>query len=265
MVKRLLNLIGLLVLVVLAACQPNAVDPNAAPVDNTNPIEWDRNPTTIVFRADITGGNSDPFLARNDVPACTVYGDNHIVWVNQLGTFETQILEDKLTDEQMRRFINYVALNEQYYSYPPRQDNEPASAVSPVVETLTLFVNNVKHDTDAFSGWDYDYYQRLTDECKNVSIAPVLYAPTAGYISAQVTPYDPTSPIILWDAEANGLSLSELAASGERKWITDRNVGVIWQIIRTSPPDVILSEGDVQYHVALEMPNITRNSPAAPG
>src|SRR5688572_470647 len=112
MAKRLLAGIGLLCLLVTAACQQGG---GGAPVVNsTNPIDWDRNPSTIVFRADITGGSGDPFLAANEIPPCTVYGDNHIVWVNELGPFETQVLEDRVTDDQMRQFINAVALNEQY-------------------------------------------------------------------------------------------------------------------------------------------------------
>jgi hypothetical protein len=266
MPQRLITVIGLFcLLIVAAACQQvPSPDPNLQSVDSPNPIEWDRSPTTVVFRADVTGGNGDPFLARNEVPPCTVYGDNHIVWVNQLSTYETQILEDRVTDDQMRQFINFVALNQQYYSYPPRSDTDPASAISPVVETLTLFVNGVQHETDVFSGWDSNYYEALLRACRDISTAPVLFEPTAAYVSAQSTPYDATSPTIFWDAQANNLNLAELAASGERKWITDRNVRVIWNVIRTSPPTVTFTDGDNQYHVALEVPGITRNAPAAP-
>ncbi|HSS97694.1 MAG TPA: hypothetical protein VLK33_11725 [Terriglobales bacterium] len=265
MVRRLLTLAGLLVIGLLAACNGNAGG-NQPPVqvDNASLIEWDRSPSTVVFRADVTGGNPDPLLARSELPACTLYGDNHAVWTNELGPFEVQVLEDRLTDDQMRTFVNFVALNEQIYKYPARKDDDPASAVTPVVESLALFVNNVNHVTDAFSGWDIDYYQRLLKGCKDISLAPAIYEPTAAWISAQAIPYDPTSPGVLWDPQANNLSLADLAASGERKWITDRNVRVIWKILRTSPPSVQLTENDISYHVALEVPNITRESPAAP-
>jgi hypothetical protein len=265
MVRRLLTLVGLIVVSVLAACNTNPNGNQAAPVqvDNANLIEWDRSPSTVVFRADVTGGNADPMLARSEIPACTLYGDNHAVWTNQVGPFETQVLEDRLTDDQIRTFVNFVALNEQIYKYPARKDDDPASAVTPVVESLALFVNKVNHVTDAFSGWDIDYYQTILKACKDVSLAPAIYEPTAAWISAQAIPYDSTSPSIYWDAQANNLSLADLAA-GERKWITDRNVRVIWKILRTSPPSVMFNENDITYHVALEIPNVTRNAPAAP-
>jgi hypothetical protein len=265
MAKRLLTLTSLMMIVVMTACNSNTGgDPLTVQGGSINPIEWDRNPSTVVFRADVTGGNSDPLLARSELPPCTVYGDNHVVWTNELGPFETQVLEDRLTDDQVRNFVNYVALNEQFYNNAARQDNAPANAVSPVVETLTLFVNNVNLVTDAFAGWTVDYYQRLLKACKDISIAPALYVPTAAWVSVQAVPYDPTSPGIFWDAQANNLSLAELAASGERRWITDRNVRVIWEILRTSPPSVQFNEAELPYHVALEVPNVTRNAPPAP-
>jgi hypothetical protein len=266
MVRRLFTLTGLLIIGLLAACNGNAGGGQPPPVqiDNANPIEWDRNPNTIIFRADVIGGNNDPFLTRSEIPACTLYGDNHAVWTNELGPFEVQVLEDRLSDDQMRTFVNYVALNQQFYSFPARKDNDPASAVTPVVETLTLFVNNTPLVTDAFSGWDIDYYQTLLKSCKDISIAPVVYEPAAAWVSVQAITYDPTSPGIVWDGQANNLKLADLAASGERKWLTDRNVRVIWNILRTSPPGVMFNEDNIPYHVAMEIPNITRESPAAP-
>jgi hypothetical protein len=228
-------------------------------------IEWDRSPNTVVFRADVTGGSSDPFIARSEIPTCTLYGDNRVVWTNELGPFNVQVLEDRLTDDSVREFVNYLALNEQIYSYAARQDNQPAQAVEPVVETLTLFVNNVNHVTDAFAGWDMDYYGRIVNGCRTLSRAPVLVEPSSGFVSAQLVPYDSNAPGLLWDAAANGLRLADLAASGERRWLKDdRNVRVIWNILRTSPPNIQFNEDNIQYLVALEVPSLTRESPPAP-
>lgn len=245
----------------LAAC--NGGTPPAQTQTDTSVVQWDRTVSTIVFRADVTGGSqSSNFLARSEIPACTLYGDNHLVWTNELGPFNVQVLEDRLSDEQVVSFVNYLALNEQIYKYKAEQ--QAASSTSPVVETLTLFVNSVNHVTDAFSGWDVSYYQRILEYCQRISEAPVLYVPTGAWISVQAVPYDTSAPGLLWDAAANNLKLADLAASGERKWITDRNLGVIWNIIRSSPPNIQFNEDSLQYQVALEIPNITRTSPAAP-
>ena len=263
LMKRLLMSIGILILG-LTACGGGNTASDVPIINDSNPIQWDRSPTAIIFRADVTGGSTDPFLARSEVPGCTIYGDNHAIWVNELGVNNTQVLEDRLTDDQIRTFVSDLAINQEFYKYTAKADTQPFGDVKPVVETLTLFVNGVNHQTDAFGGWDYDYYQRIRQNCQQVSSAPVLYVPTGGWVSAREAAYDPQSPAIPWNAANNGLSLKDLAASGERKWITDRNVGVFWHVFRSSPANIQFFEDNKQYQVALEVPNITRDSPPAP-
>jgi hypothetical protein len=253
----------MITLVLMIAACGSGGDP-AQPVSDSSLIDWDRSPRTVIFRAEVTGGDQDPLIARNEIPPCTIYGDNRVVWTNELGIFNTQVLEDRLSDDKVREFVNYLALNEQIFSYSAKADLQVGTSASPVVETLTLFVNKVNHVTDAFAGWDGNYYQRILGGCTSLSQAPVLVVPAAAWVSAKTVAYDSNTANILWDSVANGLKLADLAASGERKWISDRNVGLIWNILRTSPPNTQFSEEGVQYLIALEVPSVTRESPPAP-
>ncbi len=262
MPKRLFCLLGA-ALLALAACGGGS-DPSTTVVSDSTLINWDRNPNTIIFRADVTGGSTDPFIARSEVPVCTVYGDNHVVWTNELGPFNVQVLEDRVSDETIQDFVLFLTLNLQFYTRQSRANLEPASNPAPVVETLLLFVNGVTHTTDAFSEWPPDYYSNVIQACKAISSAPVIYAPAAGWVSAQAVPYDTSAPTLPWDAAANGLDLAALATEGQPRWITDRNVPVIWNILRTSPPNILFTQGEQTYWVALQIPNLTRNAPAAP-
>lgn len=252
---------GLLLL--LAACG-GAGDSGGVPVSQNNPIEWDRSPTTIVFRADVTGGNLDPFIARSEIPPCTIYGDNHIVWTNELGVNNIQVLEDRLTDQQVRDFVSFLAINQEIYKYNAQADLQIPTDVRPVVESLTLFVNGVNHKTDAFGGWTSDYYENILLNCRGLSRAPVIYVPAGAWVSALEVPYSSDSLRTPWSASASGLNLSELAASGERRWITGQNVPILWNLFRTSPLNIQFFEDDTQYNLALEIPNITRESPPPP-
>ncbi len=263
MTKRLLICLAILVMAVTACGGGNNTN-NSQSSDQSNPIEWDRDPKTIVFRADVSGGSDDPFFVLSEVPRCTLYGDNHLVWTNELAVNNVQVLEDRITDDQVRQFVSYVALIKQLYNYTAKADVMPLTDPKPVVETLTLFVNNVNHKTDAFGGWDYDYYQDIVNHCQQISTAPVIYVPAGAWISARVTQYDGRAPSQLWDPKANNLSLKDLAASGQAKWITDRNVGVFWDIFLTSPKNIQFVEDNVEYNVAIQVPNITRDAPAAP-
>jgi hypothetical protein len=228
-------------------------------------IQWDRGPQTIVFRADVVGGDTaNTFRSRNEVPICTIYGDNRIVWTNELSNFETQVLWDQLTDQQIQDFVSYLTIVQRIYTYDAQADLQPPSAVEPVVETLTVFVNGRVHTTDSFAAWENDYFQSIIRTCKTISATPVLFEPQGAWVSAQVTEYNSNIPGLLWDGNAAGLRLADLASSGERKWITDQNLRILWNIMRTSSPLTLFNEGEATYQVALEVPGVNRDAPPAP-
>lgn len=256
-----------LLMLIAAACQPAPQsNPNVVGGVDTSLIQWERSPSNVVFRADVVGGSlQGTFLERNEIPACTVYGDNHVVWTNELNPGNLQVLHDRVADSAVALFVTYLTVNERLYTYVAQANVQLPSNPAPVVETLSVFVNGVNHEADSFSGWDGDYYPRLRDACRQISTAPVIFEPTAGFLSAQVVPYDSSIPFVVWDSQASGLRLADLAASGERRWITDRNVPVLWNLLRTSPYNVQLEEDRVQYQIALEIPGVTRLSPPAPG
>ncbi|MBZ0291438.1 MAG: hypothetical protein K8L99_02620, partial [Anaerolineae bacterium] len=181
-------LIGLILL--LAACDSGA--PAGGETASGGVISWDRSPQTVVFRADVMGGNQgSEFLTRNEIPLCTVYGDNRVVWTNDLGDFNVQVLWDKVSDEQVQNFVSYLTVVERIYTFDARAAQQPPSDVKPTYEQLSLNVNGRQHVTDAFSDWDNDYFERIVDVCKTISSAPVLYEPTGGaWVSAQEVPYD---------------------------------------------------------------------------
>lgn len=253
---------SLLLLLILAAC---GGDSQQAADGSNSIIRWDRSPQTIVFRADVTSkDDAQSFRARNEVPPCTIYGDNRIVWINDLGDFQTQVLWDKLTDQQIIDFITYLTVVERIYNHDAGADLQPPSAVAPIVETLSVFVNERQHITDSFSDWEFGYFQRILDVCKTTSSAPVLFEPQGAYVAAQEVPYDSNAPTLIWDGNAAGLRLSELAASGERRWITGQNLNILWNTMRTSSPLLLFLEDNTPYQVALEVPGVTRSSPPAP-
>jgi len=265
--SNILALIALLL--VLSACQANTTggDASGAPIDS-NAIQWERSPSAVVFRAELTGGSNEGNLAsRNEVPPCTLYGDNRVVWLNQVGTYETQVLFDQAPDETIRDFVMALTVNERFFDYNAQADLQPATSVSPVIETLMLAVSGQTHQSDSFSGWEGDYYARILYKCQTISTTPVLFEPSGAWVAVEAIPAEQTDSSAMnipWDPAANSLSLAEVAGSGEGRWITDRNVPVLWNLIRNSTSNLRFTEGATQYRVALEVPNVTRDAPAAP-
>lgn len=258
----------LALIVVLAACEGGGDTANGETFAGNSIIQWDRSPQTVVFRTEVVGGdNAGSFLARNEIPLCSIYGDNRVVWVNDLGDFDTQVLWDKVTDQQIQDYIGFLTVAQQIFSYDAGADLQPPDTVQPVREVITINVNGRIHQTDSFSSteWPVDYFEKITDFCKEVSRAPVLYEPTGAWLSVQAIPYDSTRPLQIWNGEASGLKLAEVAQRSEPLWLTGDNLRILWNIMRNSSPLTMFSdeEGNA-FNLVLEVPGIHPNSPPAP-
>ncbi|MFN8447454.1 MAG: hypothetical protein U0521_02360 [Anaerolineae bacterium] len=240
----------------IAACQP-------ASNTTTTPdiVYWDRSPQAVLFRADVVGGES-AFHARNAVPNCTIYGDNHVVWVNELGPFQIEVLEDRLPDEVVSAFVQYLAANERIYTYQAGRAETPGDD-QPVVETVFIDVNNIAHHADSFSGWGADWFPHVLNTCKHLSQTPVLVAPSSGWVSAETVPFSMQPPLVTWDAAQMGLSLSEVVG-GTARWISGAGASQLWNMLHSLPSNTIFQDGDSYYQVALQVPGITRDAPPAP-
>lgn len=268
MMKHLL--LGFISTLLLVACAPQTPES----VVNED-INWDRSPESIVFRADVIGGEqAGAFYTRNEIPLCTIYGDNRVVWVNDLGDFNRQVLWDRVSDEDVRRFILYLAMTERFFTFTSDFEVSLPSEVTPVREVLQVSVSGQSHMNDSFSGWDDDplvasvenYFQRVVKACKSLSGSPVLYEPQGGWLSAQVLEYSPQIPLVIWESNAAGLPLAPVAGADQARWLDDNNVRVLWNLFLSSSPSVGFFdvEDEQIYQLALQVPGVTRESPAAP-
>lgn len=260
--------IALLMMIALSGCSilGGGGDDNTnadAPSAQQSVIQWDRDPSSIVFRAEVVGGEQT-YTRKNEIPLCTIYGDNHVVWTVTDGSNQTSVLHDRLTDEQIAQFVEDLTLAFRIYDYTREADIASSGDVAPVFEQLTLNVNGIEFITDAFGGWDYDYFELLRQRCADLSQSPVIYEPTAAWISAEQVDYNPNAPSIRWDGAGRGLDLAELAASGEPVWVTDSNVRLLWSVVQSNPPDFQMEQGENVYQIRLEIPNVTIDSPPAP-
>lgn len=266
MIKRLTLL--LVVAVMLAACDtgstPSSGSVAQASIDN-NPIQWVRSPETIVFRADVVGGDlvGTP-QEQSEIPLCTIYGDNRIIWVANSASDQTQVLQDVLADEVIRSYVQYLVVTKTFFEYTAGAALQSAAGPQPVVETLFLNVNGTPQQTDAFGGWTYDYFAEVLRFCRELSTAPAVYEPSGAWVSALEVAYSPNIPTSFWDPAANALDLAALAASGEPQWVTGATLQILWNRFRTSLPGTRFDQNFLSYELTLQVPGISRNSPPAP-
>lgn len=254
-------------LTVLAACQGGdggggEGGPSSPPI-----IQWDRDPLSVVFRAEVAGGNTDPFLRLSEVPLCTIYGDNRVVWTSTIpGSSTEQVLFDVVSDQQIFDFVGYLTVEQRIYTFDAGADRLLPSEVAPVYERLTLSINAVTHVTDDFADWpsEGDYFQDIVDACQRIARSPRRFEPQGAWVSARNTSYDLSLPSIFWEPDPAGFSITELAGSGERRWLEGDVVRLLWIALQDNTLAVQFNEADVHYTIAIQVPGVTLDAPPAP-
>lgn len=265
MIHRLIAFLIMLTLVSCSALSNNNSESN----DVSNPanpmplVQWDRSPSNVVFRTEIVGGeDAGSFYRRSEVPLCTIYGDGRLIWrVDQ--TTGTQVLFDDLTDEQISNFIQALTVEQQIYTYDAEAEFQIPTEGNPAYEQMTVNVNGQTHIADSFSDWD-SFFSNVVQMCQSVADTPTIFEPEGGWVSVEAATYTGSEPIVPWSNEASGLNITQLASSGEREWITGRNLQVLWRVLLESSPDLLFSEEGGPYRIAVEVPNVTINAPPAP-
>ncbi len=263
--RQLIVLLSLLF--VLAACQNTpAENQNGSGQTAADIIQWNRDPYQVVFRAETAGGdNADALYRLNEVPPCTIYGDGRLVWLEGAGGIVSgKVLFDYLTDDLLTNFIWVMAIEGKIYDYGEGFSRQLPSAQIPVYERITVEVNDRKHVTDAFAEWPDRFYINILERCRTTALTPRVFEPDAAWLSVQTVAYNPNVPFVLWDATAAGLSLNEIANSGEKRWIEGNNVHALWWTLRENTPDIQFNENEVYYQIALQIPGVTVDAPPAP-
>ncbi len=251
----------LVLISLLAACQ-TAREVTPSPQDL---VQWNKDPYAVVFRAEIVGGDDEAaFYKLNDIPACTIYGDGHMIWIIDGPNGTRQMLLDYLSADDLSRFIVDLGLGRKFYTYTEGFPLQIPSASKPVYERMSLENNGVKYVSDSFSNWPFDYYNDTLQFCMAQAKTPRTFAPDNAWLSAQQFDYDQRIPSIFWDPQAAGRSFVELAATKERVWIEGALVKILWQALEDRGRDTQFEENGNYYRIALQIPGVTRDAPPAP-
>jgi hypothetical protein len=259
--RNIFRALCLLIGVITAACQFNEQTQTSTPSPQPGLIGWERSPTSIVFQADVVGGTED--LARmSEVPICTIYGDNRIVWVNELDAFHVEILYDFLTDAAISDFIAYLTVQERIYTHEAYAAEQVSGDIAPVVEVVTISVNGQLHTADAFSGWDSEWFSRVANSCKRISQSPILYEPSGAWLTVATADYNMSVPTVNWDGQS--LILADFLSGGQPRWIEGAEMLSLWNYLNTLPSNLIFLQNNAFYRIALQVPGISRTSPPPP-
>lgn len=267
----------LLLLLVAVACNPGGTD--AAPAGGaavpdvadgstslTDLLDWERAPDAVVVRLDTVGTSGSTADDLNSIPFCTLFGDGHLVWLDPFADPE-QVLEDRLDDGEIRRFIEYV-IGLGFYSWSEETGFSPPTVEpqeGPLVEQLSVNLYGDDRSLTSLSDWPTEAFANILERCRALGTEPVLYVPRGGaWLSTVPVEMRRDVPSLPWSVYTDAFPEVDLAAIGVENplWVTGDLAQSMWDIARAGRMQVT-HEGQA-YRIAMQVPVIQPDAPPAP-
>jgi|GEM_PF-661254 len=257
-------LIGIAIgLIMLSACGGGS-NPASTPIAATNnapTIGWDKSPTAIIVRLDRQVQNEPQFNALNRLPNCTLYGNGHLVWVNNTSSGD-QVLEALIDDTTIRSYLDFMIRQMRFYSLPDYAANELQPAGQVIVESISLNLSNTPRTVRSYEHWPNGEFSTILDKCTHLTTQPVLYLPTGAWLTVQPIA-NSTDTLLTWQPN-QPFRLSDLAVSTSPLWISGQTLTALWNIQEQTSGQIQWSESNKTYKFILQVPGISRDAPTPP-
>jgi len=252
-------------LVLLAACEEDTPTPDVQN-QQIGPLDWDNSPETIILRIEQRLYDAPPAEAANTIPLCTVWGDGRIVWVNELEnveleTDEVQILESRISEQQMRSLIEDVIFTG-FYDWEsnfiiPELEN-------PFVSSITLNLMVETRTVERYTSWPANGFDRILTACQQISDTPAVFLPQGLWVSAYRIEPQEFQGEWRWIPEAAGFNLADVADGSAPQWITGDFAALVWENTILASASTQVLDNDATYELAIQVPGVSRDSPPTP-
>lgn len=265
--KRSLFALLVLCVLVLVACNDDKKPATTSQTTDQQlgPLEWDHDPTTIILRFDERVNEGPPAQLANEIPLCTVWGDGHIVWVNRFSEnnepVQTEILEARLSDEAVRGLIEDVIFTG-FYDWESNFLIPDYS--NPVIQSISLNLFSEERTVSRYTDWAVNGFARLLEACTQASDSPAQFLPEGVWLTAYEVPYNTQDSYWVWFSDLYGFSLGEVANGQPPRWVTGDLAKELFSRTVLAPGGSYALEDDKAYELAVQVPNITRDSPPPP-
>lgn len=239
---------------------PGFVIPNDQSVTQTlGFFEWTRAADAVVLRVDRYPLEANAVAYNSEIPACTIWGDGHLVLVNQLEDRE-EILEGYLSDETIRNVIQTL-VNLGFYQWENRT-LPPSNTENTAVLSIILNLTDVSKTVQQYNEWESDAFDQILNLCSTATQTRAVVLPTEGWVYAMAIETPSNSTSVSWLARAP-FTLASLAESGQPQWLGSPWIDqYLWTLLRQNTG--IIREGNQYYQVYLAVPTLSRQSPPRP-
>lgn len=224
-------------------------------------FEWDRGSDFVLFRVDVIDETLPEPVIANTIPLCTIYGDGQLILTNPSGEGDVEVLEARLTDADIRAFVEQV-IGRGFYSW---EDDVISNSDLNRIESISLNLYAQPRTVERYGDWPNDSFELLQEECRNLSAQRALVLPlNGGWLRAYpLDSYDRLAEYIEWPSRIP-FTLSEVAASGSPQWVGDQTIAAyLWNIILTQRPIPIVIR-DEAFLISFQVPGISRTAPPVP-
>ena len=224
-------------------------------------FDWDKSAEFVLFRIDSIEESDPETLISNTIPPCTLYGNGRLIFTNDVNTSQ-QILESRLSEDQVRAFVEDVI---GYGFYGWEDDILPQAAVSDLnLKSISLNLYAELRTVERYSEFPVDGYERLLEDCRNLSEQRALVLPLqGGWVRAIPVNDFSSNNTIPWPNNAP-FTLRDVANSGSPYWVEPgQYANYLWDISLSDNLMTVI-EGSGAYHITFQVPGISRTAPPVP-
>ncbi|HRE47163.1 MAG TPA: hypothetical protein PLD47_05510 [Aggregatilineales bacterium] len=226
-------------------------------------ITWERAPNAVVVRLDRLIGEESELDRLNRLPACTLFGDGRVVWVNTIPPQGEELLEGYIEEVTFRTFLEFLIRDVQFYDIPDYAAQELPPAKDSAMEIISVVINGETRTIRSYKSWKNNAYVTILEHCRTLAQQPALFIPDGAWVTVYEIPREVDRAFDYWSPAAP-FSLAEVAATKTAIWASDVAVRELWIKNRQTLSQLQWLEGDKSYRVALQVPLISRDAPPAP-
>jgi hypothetical protein len=238
--------------------------PSAQPATQTvSGLVWDTSPDAKTIVATLCCGLAPDLLRINYLPAALVWGDGRILWTKSDSKGHRQVLEGKLSQDQMSALVQ-GAISQGFFDWNELYKS-PNSPTDLPPKCISFQLKDRSHRVcEYFKGAPAEFTDLYKTLASGAGLEGKDYRPSKGFLVTH--PQDPsykpasTGQSLVWDAKSTNLSLSK-AING--LWIEGPALEAAWDLVQSRPAGPMVKDDGTYYQLSLQIPDVSMIEPPA--
>jgi hypothetical protein len=241
--------------------QPETEDLSAAPRPD---VIWEKDSEVRIVSGTQCCGYTSPLVPLNYIPDVQIWGDGHMIWVENFSDGSRIVWETWLSQKEMQAALQSV-VDTGFYGM---QDSYKNPLVADIPEKC-LSVNLVDHKKQVcgyYQGAPQEFHDLYAYFADGIGLDGEAYVPKIGYLTSYPFPVETSlnqeDVDYVWDTQSLGLSLSEAVDQGI--WIDGASLEFAWEIVNANQGSMVVQDGDLYYQISLQIPTVSWQEPPVP-